>query len=166
MSTTGPSGGRRATSAVAVAVVAVAVVLGLTGCSDDDGGAAPATTEAPATSTDPVCVALAELGEAWDVQASGPELGDPDALAAVAERQRRAIAGAVEDALATGAVPDEVAGDLAAVGAAGVAFVDDALAWANGDAPGVAPTLVPGTTEAQRRVDAWALGACGVEVWP
>lgn len=140
--------------------------LGLTGaCSSDGEGAAPATT-VPPSSDEPVCAALAELGAAWDVQASGPELGDPEALAALADEQAAAIDAAALAAVATGALSEDVADDVAVVAGAGRAFVTDAVAWANGEAPDVAPTLAPGTTDAQRRIDAWALERCGVEVWP
>ena len=143
-----------------LAALAAAVALGA--CTADDAADAPATT-VPA---EPVCVELATLGSAWDVQAAGPVLGDPDALRAAAADQEAAIVGSIDAALATGEVPPDVAADLELVRAGAVGFLDAAVAWATGDDPGAQPVLEPRVTDAQRRIDGWALEACGAEVWP
>ena len=157
-----PRSGAGRALARSTAVVAVIVAASLVGgCSDDP----TSEVSAPTTVTDPVCRHLDALAEAWGRQASGAVLGDDVALRAAGEDQAADIAAAVDAALATGEVPDEVAVDLEVVAAGGATYVDAAVAWATGEAPDVAPTLPDGVVDAQRRVDGWAASRCGAEVW-
>lgn len=145
---------------VAIASLVLLVVLAVAGCSGSDDDSADASSD------EPVCEALADLGTAWDIQATGPELGDPDALRALGAEQESAIVGAVDAALGTGEVPGDVAADLEQVRDGGTEYLAAALAWATGDDPGAQPVLPEGVTDAQRRIDEWALERCGAEVWP
>jgi len=154
--------GDRATRLIGLLALAV-VAWATTACSAEEV-ADPATTTS-AASLDPACQALERLAAAWSFSAAPDVIGNPERLRAASAQAQAEIGAAIDEVVADPTIPPDVAAHAEAVRIAGIAFLQTVTDWATNDDPSAVPTLAPGTSDAQRALDGWALERCGTTVW-